>query len=135
VRALQNTHPALAIALKSASVMNVLQCANNFACATSRSWNSANVHSSIIAGLVKPSNKLGVIHLCDGGEKIKNTRPERRGRITTNLEDEPTPEVDTADFFRTIGKSRRKTWGVQRPMRPSKGECSKKGRKEQRGKH
>src|SRR5712691_10877264 len=59
-----NTHPAAAIALKSASVIHVFQCSTNFDCATLRSWSCAKVHSSTMAGLPVFLNKLGFINGC-----------------------------------------------------------------------
>jgi hypothetical protein len=56
------THPAPAINSKSTSVIHVFQWFTNVVFATLRSWNCANVHSSTMAGLPVPSNKLGVIH-------------------------------------------------------------------------
>ncbi len=71
--------------------------------------------------------------LYDVGDRSKYARPERRGRTTTHLEDEPTPEIDTAHLFGTIRKSRGKgTWGVLRPVSVSTRERSKKAREGER---
>jgi hypothetical protein len=51
--------------------------------------------------------------------------------MATHLEDEPPSEVDTADWLRTISKSRGK-----RPLGYfRKGKCGEERDEEQRGKH
>lgn len=59
---LGHTHPAAAMAAKSASVIQVSQWAVRVCFATFRSCNCPNVHSSTISGLPVLSNRLGVIH-------------------------------------------------------------------------
>ena len=129
----RNTHPAAAIALKSASVIHVFQCSTNFDWATLRSWSCAKVHSSTMAGLPVFLNKLGFINGCMTSVIEVRMHDRKRGRTITDLEDEPTPEIDTAHLFGTIRKSRGKgTWGVLRPMSVSTRERSKKAREEER---
>ena len=129
-----DTHPAAAIALKSASVIHVFQCSTNFDCATLRSWSCPKVHSSTMAGLPVLSNKLGFIHGCMSSViEVRNARPERRSRTITHLDEEPTSEIDTAHLLGTIRKSGgKRTWGVVRPVSVSRRERSKKGREEER---
>jgi len=66
-----------------------------------------------------------------GGIKDAMMREPEARRVVTHLEDEPPSEVDTADWLRTIRKSRGKgILGI-----PSKAKCGEKGDEEQRGKH
>jgi hypothetical protein len=56
------TNPAAAMAAKSASVIQVLQCLIKAVWATARFWYKQKVHSSMILSLFVLSNTLGVIH-------------------------------------------------------------------------